>query len=172
MADHENRSGGSERPARSGDRPAPGDLTINQPDVAAEVTDCFDAYDNALIANDVAALDRWFWAAPQAVRYGLGEELYGYDAIAQHRRNLPGGVIRGPLTRQTVTTFGTDMAIVCAVGENLRADPTLFTRAVAALDRIPLRLVSQAASRRNITFVLRDADVPEAMNRLHGAFFS
>jgi Protein of unknown function (DUF3225) len=114
MADHENRSGGSERPARSGDRPAPGDVTINQPDVAAEVTDCFDAYDNALISNDVAALDRWFWAAPQAVRYGLGEELYGYDAIAQHRRNLPGGVIRGPLTRQTVTTFGTDMAIVCA----------------------------------------------------------
>ena len=50
-----------------------------------------------------------------------------------------------------------DMAIVCAVGENLRADPTLFARAVTALDRIPLRLVSQAASRRNITFVLRDA---------------
>jgi aspartate kinase len=63
------------------------------------------------------------------------------------------------------------MAIVCAVGENLRADPALFTRAVAALDRIPLKLVSQAASRRNITFVLRDADVPEAMNRLHDAFF-
>jgi aspartate kinase len=64
-----------------------------------------------------------------------------------------------------------DMAIVCAVGENLRADPTLFARAVTALDRIPLRLVSQAASRRNITFVIRDADVPEAMKRLHEAFF-
>jgi aspartate kinase len=64
-----------------------------------------------------------------------------------------------------------DMAIVCAVGENLRADPALFTRAVAALDRIPLKLVSQAASRRNITFVLRDPDVPDAMNRLHDAFF-
>jgi aspartate kinase len=38
-----------------------------------------------------------------------------------------------------------DMAIVCVVGENLRADPALFARAVAALDRIPLRLVSQAA---------------------------
>ena len=36
-------------------------------------------------------------------------------------------------------------------------DPTLFARAVTALERIPLRLVSQAASRRNITFVLRDA---------------
>jgi aspartate kinase len=64
-----------------------------------------------------------------------------------------------------------DMAIVCVVGENLRTDPTLFARAVTALDRIPLRLVSQAASRRNITFVLRDPDVPAAMNRLHGAFF-
>jgi aspartate kinase len=64
-----------------------------------------------------------------------------------------------------------EMAIICAVGENLRADPTLFGRAVTSLDRIPLRLVSQAASRRNITFVLRDADVPHAMMRLHEAFF-
>jgi aspartate kinase len=64
-----------------------------------------------------------------------------------------------------------EMAIVCAVGENLRADPSLFRRAVTALDRIPLRLVSQAASRRNITFVIRDGDVPEAMNRLHQEFF-
>jgi aspartate kinase len=64
-----------------------------------------------------------------------------------------------------------EMAIICAVGENLRADPTLFARAVTSLDRVPLRLVSQAASRRNITFVLRNADVPHAMMRLHEAFF-
>jgi aspartate kinase len=64
-----------------------------------------------------------------------------------------------------------EMAIICAVGENLRADPTLFGRAVNALETVPLRLVSQAASRRNITFVLRDADVPLAMTRLHEHFF-
>ena len=64
-----------------------------------------------------------------------------------------------------------EMAIICAVGENLRSDPTLFGRAVTALERVPLRLVSQAASRRNITFVLRDSDVPHAMMRLHEAFF-
>src|SRR6266851_5782849 len=64
-----------------------------------------------------------------------------------------------------------EMAIICAVGENLRADPTVFGRAVTSLDRVPLRLVSQAASRRNITFVLRDADVPQAMTRLHEQFF-
>jgi len=64
-----------------------------------------------------------------------------------------------------------EMAIICAVGESLRSDPMLFGRAVTALERIPLRLVSQAASRRNITFVLRDADVPHAMMRLHETFF-
>jgi aspartokinase len=47
----------------------------------------------------------------------------------------------------------------------------LFGRAVTSLERIPLRLVSQAAGRRNITFVLRDADVPNAMAKLHETFF-
>jgi aspartate kinase len=64
-----------------------------------------------------------------------------------------------------------DMAIVCAVGENLRSDPMLFAKAVLALDSIPLRLVSQAGTRRNVTFVLRDQDAARAMTRLHDAFF-
>jgi aspartate kinase len=64
-----------------------------------------------------------------------------------------------------------NMAIVSVVGEKLLEDPALFGRAIASLGPIPLRLVSQAASRRNITFVLRDADVTEAMTRLHDAFF-
>jgi aspartate kinase len=64
-----------------------------------------------------------------------------------------------------------EMAIICAVGENLRSDSTLFAKAVTALERIPLRLVSQAGPRRNVTFVLRDADVPHAMMRLHERFF-
>ena len=65
-----------------------------------------------------------------------------------------------------------DMAIVCIVGENLRGETALFGRAVTALGQIPLRLVSQAASRRNITFVLRDSDVEAAMNQLHQEFFA
>jgi hypothetical protein len=64
-----------------------------------------------------------------------------------------------------------EMAIVCVVGENLRSDTSLFALAVTALEEIQLRLVSQAASRRNITFVLRDADVEAAMNQLHEALF-
>jgi aspartate kinase len=64
-----------------------------------------------------------------------------------------------------------DMAIICAVGEDIHEDPRAFGRAISAMDGIPLRMVSQAASRRNITFVLNDGDVPQAMTRLHQEFF-
>lgn len=64
------------------------------------------------------------------------------------------------------------MAIVSAVGDNLRTDPTMAVNVIAALGRLPLRMVSQAASRRNVTVVLSDADVPAAMERLHTRFFA
>jgi len=64
------------------------------------------------------------------------------------------------------------MAIVSAVGDTLRADPALAVSIIAALGRLPLRMVSQAASRRNVTVVLNDADVPAAMKRLHAEFFT
>jgi aspartate kinase len=64
-----------------------------------------------------------------------------------------------------------DMALVCAVGESLRSDPTLFARVLGALDGISLRMVSQAASRRNVTFVIRQADLALTMGRLHARFF-
>ena len=62
------------------------------------------------------------------------------------------------------------MAIVSAVGDQLRVDPTLSIRIVAALEGLPLRMVSLAASRRNVTVVLNDADVQTAMMRLHASF--
>jgi aspartate kinase len=63
------------------------------------------------------------------------------------------------------------MAIVSVVGDRLHDDPGVFAHAIVALDRIPLRLVSQASSRRTFTFVLHDSDVTDAMTRLHAAFF-
>ena len=64
-----------------------------------------------------------------------------------------------------------DMALVCAVGENLQSDATLFGRVLGALDGISLRMVSQAASRRNLTLVIRQVDLGTTMNRLHDRFF-
>ena len=64
------------------------------------------------------------------------------------------------------------MAILCAVGNTLQREPHLAVRLIAALDGLPLRMVSQAASRRNLTLVLNDRDLPGAMTRLHEEFFS
>jgi aspartate kinase len=63
------------------------------------------------------------------------------------------------------------MSILSAVGDNLRGDAALAGRLIASLGGLPLRMVSQAASRRNITVVLHDRDLPAAMSRLHEAFF-
>jgi aspartate kinase len=68
-------------------------------------------------------------------------------------------------------TIEPDMALLCAVGENLRADPAFAIRMLAGLDGVPLKMVSQAASRRNLTVVIRDADIALAMSRLHDAWF-
>jgi aspartate kinase len=69
-------------------------------------------------------------------------------------------------------TTESKMAIVSVVGDRLHDDPGVFAQAIVAIDGIPLRLVSQASSRRTFTFVLRDAEVPDAMTRLHNAFFA
>ena len=65
----------------------------------------------------------------------------------------------------------TDLAILCAVGDNLRSDPCIASRLVAALGGVPIRMLSQAASRRNITIVLREMDIADGMTRLHREFF-
>ncbi len=64
-----------------------------------------------------------------------------------------------------------DMAILCAVGDNLRNDPRLAIRLLSVLEGVPLRMVSQAASRRNVTVVLSDRDVQGAMARWHEVSF-
>lgn len=74
------------------------------------------------------------------------------------------------LTTFAEVSISDEMALVCAVGERLRTDPSLSARVVGTLDGIPLRMVSQAGSRRNITFVMPQSHLTEAMTRLHSRF--
>ena len=64
-----------------------------------------------------------------------------------------------------------DMAIVCAVGDGLQRDPTFVSHLLEALGGIPIRMVSQAAARRNVTLVIREADLESALVRVHERFF-
>jgi ketosteroid isomerase-like protein len=85
-------------------------LEINIPEVVAEVTDAFTRYEHALIANDTETLNTLFWNNPQTIRYGVRENLYGFDAIADFRRNGPAMDLARTLMNTVITSYGRDFA--------------------------------------------------------------
>jgi Protein of unknown function (DUF3225) len=85
-------------------------VDINLPDVKAEVEAAFARYEAALVSNDVDALQELFWNGPHTIRYGIGENLYGYDEIGAFRAaRSPIGLGR-TTSRTVITTFGRDCA--------------------------------------------------------------
>jgi len=85
-------------------------MTINDPAVLAEVETAFAEYERALTTNDVATLGRLFRDAPETLRYGVAENLYGYAEIAAFRAaRSPIGVER-TLERTVITSYGEAMA--------------------------------------------------------------
>jgi hypothetical protein len=84
-------------------------MTINDPDVLAEVSAMFHHYEHALMEDDVATMDALFHDAPTTVRYGVGEVLYGADEIRAFRKGRGGSPPRR-LGRLAITTYGRDLA--------------------------------------------------------------
>ena len=79
---------------------------INKPDIVAEVTAAFRRYEQALVGNDIAVLNELFWQSPHTLRFGIGENLYGHEAIAGFRSaRSPLGLAR-ELRNVSITTFG------------------------------------------------------------------
>ena len=66
-------------------------MEVDLPDVLAEVTAQFARYEAALVSNDVAVLDELFRNDKRTLRYGIGENLYGYDAIMAFRAGALAG---------------------------------------------------------------------------------
>ena len=86
-------------------------MEVDLPDVLAEVTEQFARYEKALVSNDVAVLDALFRADPRTLRYGIGENLYGHDAIMAFRAGRsPAGLMR-KTARTVITTYGRDTAV-------------------------------------------------------------
>ena len=85
-------------------------MEINSPKVLAEVTTAFDRYEQALVTNDVAVLDELFWNSPHTLRYGAGENLYGYKEIADFRASRPSAGLNRTVLRRVITSFGDAMA--------------------------------------------------------------
>lgn len=85
-------------------------MHINDPAVLAEVTAAFDRYEDALVNNKVEVLDELFWQSPHTLRYGVGENLYGYAEIAAFRAARPSTGLARTLLRTVITTYGDSFA--------------------------------------------------------------
>ena len=87
-------------------------MDINIPEVLHEVEQVSARYEEALVSNDVAVLDELFWDSPQTLRYGVGENLYGYAAIQAFRAARPATGLARTYLRTVITTYGRDFATV------------------------------------------------------------
>ena len=85
-------------------------MLINDPATLAEATAAFEAYEAALMANDLEALDALFWPDARTVRYGPGQNLYGIEQIRAFRAGRVGGSPQRTLANTVITTFGRDFA--------------------------------------------------------------
>ena len=85
-------------------------IVINDLEVLAEVSAAFARYEDALVNNRVEVLDELFWPSPSTVRYGVGENLVGIEAIRSFRAARESAGLARDLERTLITTFGRDFA--------------------------------------------------------------
>lgn len=101
-------------------------MIINDPETLAALSAAFDRYEQALMHNDLVMLDALFWDSERTVRYGVGENLYGFTAIREFRIHRPGGSPPRVLRNTVITTYGTDFGT--ANTEFVRENSTLIGR--------------------------------------------
>ncbi len=86
-------------------------MEVDIPAVKEEVTAAFLQYEQALVCNDVMTLNLLFRRDPRTLRYGAGENLYGWEAIAGFRAARPVKDLHRTLSNTVITTFGSDFAV-------------------------------------------------------------
>ncbi|WP_290877480.1 oxalurate catabolism protein HpxZ [Aquabacterium sp.] len=96
---------------------------INLHEVVQEVTATFLRYEAALMANDVDALNAFFWNSPQVTRYGIADRQLGHDALVAYRASVDAPDFTRRLDDVRITAFGSDVAV--AMCEFVRSDTAL-----------------------------------------------
>lgn len=86
-------------------------MNIDLPDVIAEVTAAFEAYERALVSNDVAALDAMFRDDPRTIRFGGAENLFGHAQIKAFRAARSAVGLARALSHTIITAYGRDVAV-------------------------------------------------------------
>ena len=62
-------------------------------------------------------------------------------------------------------------ALICMVGENIRGQAGIAAQVFNAIRHVNVRMISQGASEINMSFMMEESDVEEAVQSLHKHFF-
>jgi len=87
-------------------------MTINDPEVIAELRILYPHYEEALVTNDVDTLVSMFWTGPQVMRFGATENLYGPEELVAFRKTRPSANLARTVTRLDIVSFGRDFATI------------------------------------------------------------
>lgn len=87
-------------------------MTINDPEVLAELEALYPEYERALVNNDVEKLVAMFWAGPQVMRFGVTENLYGPEELEAFRKGRPAANLARTVKRLEIVSFGRDFASI------------------------------------------------------------
>ncbi|MFN3745649.1 MAG: oxalurate catabolism protein HpxZ [Hyphomicrobiaceae bacterium] len=112
-------------------------MDVNLPEVVAEVSALFERYEKALTTNDVETLTALFRNAPETIRYGIGENLYGADEIAAFRHARPNIDLARTIERTVITTYGRACATASTLFHRESMGPNRIGRQMQTWVRFP-----------------------------------
>lgn len=101
-------------------------MTVNDPEVVAELAALYPRYEEALVSNDVDTLIQMFWTGLQVMRFGVTENLYGPEELEAFRKSRPSAGLARTVTRLDIVTFGRDFGNITLEFERL--SPAGITR--------------------------------------------
>lgn len=87
-------------------------MTINDPEIVAELASLYPRYETALVTNDVDTLVEMFWTGAQVIRFGVTENLYGSEELEAFRKTRPSAGLARTVTRLDIVTFGRDFGSI------------------------------------------------------------
>jgi len=112
-------------------------MTINDPEVVAELEALYPHYEQALVANDVEKLVEMFWAGPQVMRFGVTENLYGPHELEAFRKARPAANRARTVKRLDIVSFGRDFAGITLEFERERGSTIVRGRQSQVWVRFP-----------------------------------
>jgi len=87
-------------------------MVINDPQVVAELAALYPKYETALVSNDAETLTAMFWNSDHALRFGVAENLHGFEEISAFRKGRPGVNLARTINRLDIVTFGRDFGSI------------------------------------------------------------